>query len=307
MADRHESVTQANTETPGEGRPSQDVAALFSNLHLSNMQYQPFSRRRIAKTPEVTVEAKLLPQTPPAKGARVHVGVFSPMGGAGASTLTASLGSILCQLGKGVLLVDTSPWQALAFHFGATETRPGRRTFSAPGSGDRKVHILACDESARFPDLESFTATTRVDCVLFDLGGMSGETLDVCLRECDTLIVPLLPDPSAVRLAKAAKLLLDKLGVSPPRAQFVLNRMDDSHDAKEVQALLDRFLGEDLFPLAISYQSDVHDAISNGVVLPFYAPEAQATSVCRDIVQWLQIPEMDLKKTELRWSEEWSD
>ena len=304
MADRNESVIRPNTESLMEGRPSQDVAALFSNLHLSNMQYQPFSRRRAAKTPEVTVEAKLLPRTPPAQGAQVNVGVFSPMGGAGASTLTASLGSILCQLGKRVLLVDTSPWQALAFHFGATETRSGRRTFSAPGSPDHKVHILACDESARFPDLESFTATTRVDCVLFDLGAVSGETLDVCLRECDTLIVPLLPDPSAVRLAKAAKLLLSKLGASPPRAQFVLNQMNDSPDAKEIQALLDQFLREDLFPLAINHQPDVRNAIANGVVLPFYAPEAQATSVCRDIVQWLQIPEMDLKKTELRWSEE---
>jgi len=303
MADRHESVSRADVESSGEERPSQDVAALFSNLHLSNMQYQPFSRRRVAKTPDVTVEAKLPPRTPHAQDAQVRVGVFSPMGGAGASTLTASLGSILCQLGKGVLLVDTSPWQALAFHFGATETRPGRRTFSAPGSRDCKVHILACDESARFPDLESFTAITRVDCVLFDLGGMSGETLDVCLRVCDTLIVPLLPDPFAVRLAKAAKLLLDKLGASAPRVQFVLNQMDDSADAKEVQALLDRFLREDLFPLTISRQPDVRNAIANGVVLPFYAPEAQATSVCREIVQWLQVPEFDLKKTELRWSE----
>jgi MinD-like ATPase involved in chromosome partitioning or flagellar assembly len=304
MSESQESVTQANTETDGVMRPSHDVAALFSNLHLSNMQYQPFSRRRSAKTPEVTVEANLPPRTPLTSGGQVHVGVFSPMGGAGASTLTASLGSILCQQGKGVLLVDTSPWQALAFHFGATETRPGRRTFSDPGFSDHKVHILACDESARFPDLESFTATTRVDCVLFDLGGMSGESLDVCLRECATLIVPLLPDPSAVRLAKAAKLLLGKLGNSAPRVQFVLNQMDDSRDAKEVQLLLDRFLGEDLFSLAINHQPDVRNAIANGVVLPFYAPEAQATSVCESIVQWLQISEMDLKKTELRWSEE---
>jgi MinD-like ATPase involved in chromosome partitioning or flagellar assembly len=304
MADRNESVIRPNTESLMEGRPSQDVAALFSNLHLSNMQYQPFSRRRTVKLPEVAVEAELLPRTRPTQGNRVHVGIFSPMGGAGSSTLTVSLGSILCQMGKGVLLVDTSPWQALAFHFGATETRPGGRTFFAPGSRDCKVHILACDESARFPNLEHFTATTRVDCVLFDLGSMSGEMLDVCLRECDTIIVPLLPDPSAVRLAKAAKLLLGKLGASAPRAKFVLNQMDDSPDAKDVKALLNQLLGEDLFPLTINHQPDVRNAIANGVVLPFYAPEAQATSVCRDIVEWLQIPEMDLKKTVLRWSEE---
>jgi len=98
-------------------------------------------------------------------------------------------------------------------------------------------------------------------------------------------------------------LLLTKLGTSAPRVRFVLNQMDDSPDAKEVQALLGRSLGEDFFSVAISHQPDVHNAISDGVVLPFYAPEAQATSVCHEIVRWLQVPEMNMKKIELRWSE----
>jgi MinD-like ATPase involved in chromosome partitioning or flagellar assembly len=302
MSDKQQALTRTDEETLGEVRSNQDVAALFSNLQLNNMNYQPFARRRITKTfDEVTEVASPAPASP-AQGKRVHVGVFSPMGGSGVSTLTVSLGSILCKLGRRVLLVDTSPWQALAFHFGATEARSGKRTFFAPGSRDFKVHILACDES-RFPDLESFTAATPVDCLLFDLGGVSGETLSVCLRECDILLVPLLPDPSAVRLAKAVKLLLTKLGTSAPRVRFVLNQMDDSPDAKEVQALLGRSLGEDFFSVAISHQPDVHNAIADGVVLPFYAPEAQATSVCHEIVRWLQVPEMNMKKIELRWSE----
>jgi MinD-like ATPase involved in chromosome partitioning or flagellar assembly len=304
MAEQREPIKNSSVASPGDRIPSQDVAALFSNLHLSNMQYQPFTRRHAFKATEVAVESKPPPLAPSAQPSRVHVGVFSPMGGAGSSTLTASLGSILCQLGKGVLLLDMSPWQALSFHFGATEARPGRRTFSAPGSPDRKVHIVACDEDARFASLESFTATTRVDCVLLDLGSRSGETLNAWLCECETLIVPLLPDSSAVRLAHATSLLLGRLGISASRTKFVLNQMDNSPGAKEVQECLDRQLGDGLFPLAINHQSDIRDAIANGVVLPFYAPDAQGTSVCKEIVQWLQIPQVDQNKTELRWSEE---
>jgi cellulose biosynthesis protein BcsQ len=334
MSDQQQTKIRADSERLGDVRPGQDVAALFSNLQLKNMHYQPFTRRRMPKAIDESVEVASPTPTPaatpaptptpapaatptpattpaptptqasPTHGTRLHIGIFSPMGGAGASTLTVSLGSILCQIGRRVLLVDTSPWQALAFHFGATEARPGKRTFFAPGSRDFKVHILACDESVRFRDLESLTVTTPLDCVLFDLRGFSGETLNACLCECDVLLVPLLPDPSAVRLARAVKVLLGKLGASAPRVQFVLNQMDETPATKEVQALLAESLGDDLFPVAISYQPDVQNAIADGVVLPFYAPEAQATSVCQEIVQWLQVPDMSMKKTELRWSEE---
>jgi cellulose biosynthesis protein BcsQ len=286
-----------------KGGENQDVAALFSNLRLKNMHYQPFNRRRVPKKFNEPVEVEELISASPAQRNQVHVGVFSPMGGSGMSTLTASLGGILCQLGKRVLLVDTSPWQALAFHFGATEARPGKRTFSAPGSRGFKVDILACDDRACFPDLESLTAATPMDCVLFDLGGLAGETLNASLHECDILLVPLLPNLSAVRLAKAVKLLLKRLGNSAPNVQFVVNQMDESPDAKEVQKQLARVLGEELFPEAILHQHEVRDAVANGVVLPFYAPEAQATSVCHEIVRWLQIPQIDVRKTELSWSE----
>ncbi|HMH13636.1 MAG TPA: cellulose synthase operon protein YhjQ/BcsQ [Edaphobacter sp.] len=304
MFDKQQVGTRVDVERLEDVRPNQDVAALFSNLQLNEMHYQPFTRRRLKKTFDEAVEVPNPTPSSPTHGTRIQIGVFSPMGGSGMSTLTVSLGSILCQLGRRVLLVDTSPWQALVFHFGATEARPGKRTFFAPGSSGFEIHILACDECPpKFSDLESFTAVTSVDCVLFDLGGLSGETLNVYLRECDMLLVPLLPDHSAVRLAKTVELFLARLGTAVPRVQFVLNQMDDSPDAMEVQDLLTRSLGEDLFPIAINHQSDVHDAIADGVVLPFYAPEAQATSVCHEIVRWLRIPEMSLQKVDLRWSE----
>jgi cellulose biosynthesis protein BcsQ len=310
MSDKHESGILGDVESSKDTPPNRDVAALFSNLQLNPEQYQAFDRRRPAKIAQKAAdiprrEIPLLPSHANGGPTVLHIGVFSPMGGAGTSTLAVSLGSILCEMGKKMLLVDTSQWGALAFHFGANELGSGVRTFVAPPPRDVRIHILACDEAAlQSLDLDSFAATKPVDCVVFDLGGLSGDALNLCLRQCDALFVPITPDPSAVRLANAVMRLLGDLGTTAPRVAFVLNKMDDSSNAGDVQALLSHELGQHLFPFAIRRQGEVRDAIAVGVPLPFYAPEAQATSVCHELVQWLQLRRASSVGQALRWSEE---
>jgi cellulose biosynthesis protein BcsQ len=326
MSEKLDTGILGDGEGSKDALTNRDVAALFSNLQLNPEQYQAFSRRRPATIAQKTADIPrhgipLLPRhevplSPKREipllsrhandGATVlHIGVFSPMGGAGTSTLAVSVGSILCEMGRRILLVDTSQWQALAFHFGANELVSGVRTFVAPHPRDLRILILACDENAlQSLDLDSFAATKPVDCVVFDLGRLSGDALNLCLRQCDALFVPMAPDPSAVRLANAVMLLLGDLGTTAPRVTFVLNKMDDSSNAGDVQALLSHELGPHLFPSVILQQVEVHDAVAVGVALPFYAPEAQASSVCHELVQWLQLQRANLVGQALRWSEE---
>jgi len=163
MSDEHESGKRTGIESPPDAAPNRDVAALFSDLQLNPEQYQAFDRRRPAKIPQKAAdiprrEIPPLPSHANGDPTVLYIGVFSPMGGAGTSTLTASVGSILCELGRRVLLVDTSQWQALAFHFGANEVGAGVRTFVAPHPRDLRIHILSCDESAsQFFDLADQT------------------------------------------------------------------------------------------------------------------------------------------------------
>jgi cellulose biosynthesis protein BcsQ len=302
MSDKHESGIRTDIESPTDAAPNRDIAALFSNLHLNPAEYQRFTRRRPTKMTEKSIE---IPS--PARGGSgaVRIGVFSPMGGAGTSTLVVSLGSILCESGRKILLVDTSQWQSLVFHFGASQSHSGKRTFVAPGSRGLKIHILACEDSTfQFSDLDDLSVVAPVDCVLLDLGGLLGEELERCLHKCDSLLVPLLPDPSALRMANEVMLLLGKLGATAPRVTFVLNKMDDSSDATNMQARLSHKLGQRLFPSVIRHQVEVHDASAVGVALPFYAPEAQASSVCHELVAWLEIHQATLVSSALRWSEE---
>jgi cellulose biosynthesis protein BcsQ len=64
------------------------------------------------------------------------------MGGADTSTLAVSLGSIVSEMCRRMLLVDISQWQALAFRFGANELKSGVRTFLALRPRDLRMHIL---------------------------------------------------------------------------------------------------------------------------------------------------------------------
>jgi len=285
---------------------NKDIVTLLSSFEEKRGEHQPFKRRQQPVAVDQPILAavgkpavvKSLHRT------SVHIGVFSPSGGSGKSTITAGIGSMLCQQGKHVLLIDTSPWQSLAFHFGATEARSGRRTFFAPGARETAIHLLCCDEdAASYPDSDEFMVAHSVDYVLYDLGGLSGDRLIAHIRDCDSLLVPVLPDSSAIRSVAIVQKMLRSLGSAAPRVQFLLNNMDDSAAAKEVRDDLAQSLGEQLFPSAILHQPEVRMALADGVVLPFYAPQAQATTVFGEITQWLVSPEKGLTVTQGRWSE----
>jgi chromosome partitioning protein len=233
-----------------------------------------------------------------------HIAVFSPMGGSGKTLLTASLAAILWQHGKRVLLVDASPWPSLAFHYGASKARPGLRSFFAPGN-DLPVRIFARDITGSVaPEIETLVAATPTDYVLFDLSGISSGELSGYLQQISTLIVPLVPDLSAGRYAEGMRTLLSRLPDPPQRVLYVVNQMEDTPLAKEACANLSQLLGENLLANPIYHQVEVREALAEGIVLPLYAPEAQAVPVCNEIVQWLETPKPAASsKAQKRWSE----
>ncbi|HMG02456.1 MAG TPA: ParA family protein [Edaphobacter sp.] len=287
---------------PEDDRESNgDVNALFSSFRLNESSYRTFGRHRSSKTPELA-KPVLADSSQPEP---VRVGIFSPMGGAGKSMLAASLGSILWQHGKRVLLVDAAPWPTLAFHYGATTTRPGMRSFLAPGEKELPVRILARDPNEpAIPEINDHLRTDAADYVLFDLSGVSGQELMACLQVCQVLLIPLVPDPSAVRYVEAITALLGTLPTAPDRILYVMNQMDELPLTKTVYASLNQLLGDQLYKKPIYRQAEVQQSLAEGVVLPFFAPKSQAAAVCSEIAQWLEIPRSAaLSKTQQRWSE----
>lgn len=287
---------------PEDDRESNgDVNALFSSFRLNESSYRTFGRHRSPKPPE-QAKPVLADSSQPES---VRIGIFSPMGGAGKSMLAACLGSILWQHGKRVLLVDAAPWPTLAFHYGATTTRPGMRSFFAPGGKELPVRILARDPNEpAIPEINDHLRTDPADYVLFDLSGVSGQELAACLQVCQVLLIPLVPDPSAVRYVEAITALLGTLPAPPDRILYVVNQMDELPLAKTVYASLNQLLGDQLYKKPIYRQAEIQESLAEGVVLPFFAPKSQAAVVCNEIAQWLEIPRAAaLSRTQQRWSE----
>jgi chromosome partitioning protein len=281
--------------------PDHDVNALFSSFRLDQSSYRTFGRHRSAKyleQAEIVVADSSRPEP-------VRIGIFSPMGGAGKSTLAATLGSILWQHDKKVLLVDAAPWPTLAFHYGATAPHPGMRSFFAPEDKDLPVRILAREPNdPAIPEIENYLRTDPVEYVLFDLSGVSGQELTACLEKCQILIIPLIPNSSAVRYVEAVEALLNTLHNPHDRVLYVINQMDESSLAKTVYTDLSLQLNQQLFKKPIYRQAEIQESLAEGVVLPFFAPRSQAAEVCNEIAQWLEKPRpASLSRAQQRWSE----
>jgi chromosome partitioning protein len=322
MSDRQEPPYTAQSKyRVTKPHSNYDAASLLSSFQGERGQFQSFTRRQAAAAvPEVPVgqprAASLIELRPPAPAeptsamgievkpvACTNVAVFSPAGGSGKSTMIAALGSILCQQGKRVLLLDTCPWQSIAFHFGASEAKTGRRTFFAPGSKEASLTLLPFgDDDESLSSLREVTVSAPFDYVLYDLSGASGKAFLQLLRKCEIALVPLLPDFSALRSVATVKKLLEPLGESAPKVRFVLNCMDDSTTAREVLEILNGALGYQLFPSVILQQPEVRKALAEGIVLPSFAPEAQATLVFEEIAHWLLKPD-NAASVARKWSE----
>lgn len=278
---------------------NRDVNALFSSFRVDQAGYRTFSRHRTPK-PQEAEERAVAGEHHHAK----RIAIYSPIGGSGKTTLAASLAAIFWQLGKKVLVVDASPWPTLAYHYGASTARAGLRSFFAPGN-DVPVRILARDlnEPAAL-DIDASVAATPTDYVLFDLSGASSAELAGYLQQISVLIVPLVPELASARYAEAIQTFLGKLPHAPRQVLYVINQMEDTPVAKEVCLSLSQLLGDKLFQTPIYRQAEIQESLDEGIVLPIYAPEAQAVTVCNEIVRWIEAPKRTAPaKAQQRWSE----
>jgi chromosome partitioning protein len=179
------------------------------------------------------------------------------------------------------------------------------RSFFPPEGKDLPVRILGREpNNLPIPEMDNHLRTDPADYILFDLSGVSGQELVTYLGECQILLIPLIPDSSAVRCAEAVQTMLSALPNPPERVLYVINQMDESPLAKTVYTNLNQLLNDQIFKKPIYRQVEIQESLSEGVVLPFFAPKSQAASVCSEIAHWLEIPiPAAHTKTQRRWNE----
>ena len=196
-----------NKQDPESNEIAHDIARLYSWAKVEDAPYRTFSRERtVQKSPLKELPPQIPsfsePSIPPAVDVTAPVlssptlAIDSLAGGVGKTTISANLARILCSLGERVLLVDASGSGLLPFYFGATDLRPGLRTFVAPETNYPPMHVIGAEDitsdwlegDVKLCDMQGVQRT------IFDLGPDSKTLLPAILEMCGALLFLILSD-----------------------------------------------------------------------------------------------------------------
>lgn len=246
--------------------------------------------------------------------------VFSIAGGAGKTSLVATLGRALSFLGERVLLSDTTAHGLLPFYFGANQLIPRVvRTFSPPlGSTDAPIHLVSYDAGQENEDSEDQAGivedllenSQRANRVLIDLSVNRSAMMARLSQFKPIILVPLLADMNSVISIGGVETLfgsiLDDEG-RPLQPVYFLNQFDSSLPLHlDIREILKQQLGERLLPFVIRRSPAVGEALAEGMTVVDYDPGSAVAEDYMRVAKWLRsvsAPVAVSFRTQ-RWSEQ---
>lgn len=247
---------------------------------------------------------------PEKTGVLTSVAIVSLAGGVGKTTITANLGRVLCSLGELVLLVEASTSGLLPFYFGASDLRPGLRTFWAPEANSLPMHVIGSEcITDEWLDGDVRAAMRTVQRAIFDVGPGSLNILPEVLGTCAAVLVPVLSDLNSIltipRIESSIEAMRSK-GKCIPLPFYVSNKFDEQSPAEQQgRELIARQVGERLLPITIRRSPDVASAIAERMTVADHAPESDITHDFLELALWLRkaAPIPQPVKAVGRWSE----
>ena len=201
------------------------------------------------------------------------IALVTQKGGAGKTTLAASLAVAAQEAGENVVLLDLDPQQSL-LHWG--ENREG----DSPA-----VDALETSQLAHLPDLLKALKKRDYTLVFLDTAGIDNTGTHIAMEVSDLCLVPSRPtmmDLRATRVTYEAAIRMDKpflfaLNQCPPQPNNP--RAAEAYKALHVLGLIAE-------PLLVQ-QADHQDAFASGLGVTEYAPEGKAADEIRRFWQWL--------------------
>jgi cellulose synthase operon protein YhjQ len=242
--------------------------------------------------------------------ARPVMAVYSLAGGVGRTTLCANLGRVLCSMGEQVLLVDASGSGLLPFYFGASDLRPGLRTFVAPGMNYSPLRVIGADEvTGEWLKRDVASAMMASQRAIFDLGPASTGVLPEIFQMCTVILIPLLPDLNSIlsisRIEASVKTMQSK-GNKVPSPFYLFNEFDEQNSMDQrARELVVQQCGERLLPFTIRHGAEVAVAIASRMTVADHAPESEVTHDYMELAVWLRkVAPASQTIRSSRWSEQ---
>lgn len=238
------------------------------------------------------------------------IAIYSLAGGVGKTTITANLGRVLCARNERVLLVDASGSGLLPFYFGASDLRPGLRTFAAPDSHYPPMQVIGVEVITQaWLEEDVRRAMQTADRTIFDLGLAATPVLPELLQMCAVLLVPLQADLNSLltvsRIEASIAGMRDR-GLQVPLPFYVFNKFDGNNSMDmEARNLVTRQCGDRLLPMSIRRSADINAAIADRMTVADHAPESEVTLDLTELAMWLRkvAPARQAVKLKGRWSE----
>jgi cellulose biosynthesis protein BcsQ len=216
---------------------------------------------------------------------RSTIGVFSLVGGVGATSIAASLARLLANCGERVILADAGPHTLLPRYFGGKGSKQGaiRRFDPIKGSANRSIRTISLD-------IESYTGcqeeldcifkkfgseAAHVDRVIWDLGNAPADWIARILQRGIRVLVPLLPTAKCLMQLSSTEALLRRLQNSgcSTQWQYIINQFDELDPCQvEIRARFRTELGGRLLPFILRSSPLVNEALLCGKNIVDHAP-----------------------------------
>lgn len=263
------------------------------------------------------------PEQPPTDapaGAVPVLQVFSLAGGAGKTTLVATLGRALSARGQRVLLVEATTFGSLPCFFGANDCRPGvLRTFRPPSSSsDAPIRLATVDPEAMLLDSapqRSLTSDIQqwaqgAGRIIVDVATGNAAAARNLSRISPLVLVPLIPDVNSVIAANTIDSFFQRQANAAgggPDVYYILNQFDPSLPLHlEVAKVLRAGLGDRLLPFALERNPAVSEALADGMTMMDYAPGSPLAEDYVTLAKWVEhvMAPAQLNSRTARWSEQ---
>ena len=190
-------------------------------------------------------------------------------GGAGKTTLAATLAVVATKTGEKVIALDLDPQGSLAA-WGMD------RTVETPA-----VDILAADKVTQLPQVLAALSKQGFTLAILDCAGIASTSTNLAMKAADLCIIPTRPTRLDIRATKPTIEAL--MGMKRPFA-FVLNQCPATpRGSRAAEAAVGLSLMGALAEPKMALRADYQDALAAGQGVTEYAPNGKAAQEARQL------------------------
>jgi chromosome partitioning protein len=195
-------------------------------------------------------------------------------GGAGKTTIAASLAVAAAEAGERVVALDLDPQGSLA-NWGDS------RTAETPA-----VDRVAAGQVQNLSEILAALAKKRFTVAFLDTAGIESTAGNLAMKAADLALIP--ARPSRLDLAATMPTIetLMRLGMKS-RFAFILNQCPPGRNSRAAEAANGLAMFGVLAEPSLTQRADHQDAIAAGQGVTEYAPEGRAADEVRQLWQWI--------------------